>query len=482
MSVHTFIRKPIAAAALGLALGVPTGLVLALGREAPEPQAPATVTQNITPAPRAGLPDFAALVRQYGPAVVNITVRENVRTSARGRPGFPGLDPDDPMSQFFGQMPPGRPMPSMGEGSGFIIDPSGVILTNAHVVADAREVTVKLTDQREFVARVIGQDRTSDVAVLKIDAQDLPTVKLGNADKVAVGEWVVAIGSPFGFQNSVTQGIVSAKGRTLPDGSYVPFLQTDVAVNPGNSGGPLFNLDGEVIGINSQIYSRTGGYQGVSFAIPIDVAMDVSRQLQTSGHVSRGRMGVSIQPMDRNLAQSFGLDQPRGALVSGVEKGGPAEQAGLRSGDVILALDGEPVRESSELPARVAALPPGSKATLRVWRDRQERDLSVKLGEMNGETLARKESPAESGRLGLALRALSQDEQQAAETAGLLVEDVGGAALEAGIRPGDILVSANGQELKSVEQLRDLVDKAGAHMALLVQRGGQRLFVPVAVG
>ena len=491
MNANSFIRNPIAAALLGATLAAPVGAAVALGHAAPVASA-ASVTSSSATTPQAALPDFAGIVRQSGPAVVNITVKEGVKTSARGTPnprgfqGFPGFGSgdDDPFSQFFRQLPHGAPRgPMLGQGSGFIVKSDGVILTNAHVVADAKEVTVKLTDRREFTAKVIGLDETSDVAVLKIAATGLPTVKLGDPSRAQIGEWVVAIGAPFGFENSVTQGIVSAKGRTLPDGSYVPFLQTDVAVNPGNSGGPLFNLAGEVIGINSQIYSRDGAYQGVSFAIPIDVAMNVSEQLQTTGHVARGKIGVTVQAVDGALAKSFGLPKPEGALVANVEKGSAADKAGLQPGDVILSFNGNPVQESSELPAQVAALPPGKTATLGIWRDKHAREISVKLGEMGGKQMAANGSgSAGSGRLGLAVRPLTQDEQRDAETAGLLVEDVNGAAEEAGIRPGDIVISANGEAVKSVEQLRSLTQQSHEHMALLIQRNGQRLFVPVDIG
>ena len=481
MSVKTFIRKPIAAAILGITLGVPAGVVFALGGTSDAPVAPTYVAPSSTVASRVALPDFAALVRQYGPAVVAITVKENIKTAARGMP--PGFEMPEGQSPFPQQMPRGRQMPQIGQGSGFIVSADGVILTNAHVVADAKEVTVKLTDQREYTAKVIGQDETSDVAVLKIDAKDLPTVKLGKPDDVSVGEWVVAIGAPFGFENSVTQGIVSAKGRTLPDGSYVPFLQTDVAVNPGNSGGPLFNLAGEVIGINSQIYSRNGGYQGVSFAIPIDVALNVSEQLRTTGHVARGRMGVTVQPLNQTLAKNFGLEQPRGALVANIEKGSAAETAGIKPGDVILSFNGKPVNQSSDLPFQVASLTPGTNAKLGVWREGKLRELDVKLGEMTDQKVAANEdSSQEAGRLGLAVRPLTPNEQSEAETAGLLVQDVDGAAAEAGIQPGDIVISANGKTVGTVDELRRLTEKAGDHMALLIQRGGQRLFVPVEVG
>jgi len=506
MNVPTFVRKPMAAAALGAALAAPLGALVALGynthaEAASMPTASAlTMPQSLpSTAPQMVVPNFAALVKQYGPAVVNITTKETVKTSnriQRGQlpPGFPGFGGggDDPFSQFFGlvpQPPRGRGGQGggesivRGEGSGFIVASNGVILTNAHVVADAKEVTVKLPDRREFTAKVIGQDETSDVAVLKIDAKDLPTVKIGNPDNVAVGEWVVAIGAPFGFQNSVTQGIVSAKGRTLPDGSYVPFLQTDVAINPGNSGGPLFNLNGEVIGINSQIYSRSGGYQGVSFAIPIDVAMNTSQQLQTTGHVARGKIGVTVQPLDGALAQSFGLDHPEGALVAQVQKGSPGAEAGLKSGDVILRFNGNDIHDSSELPAQVARLAPGTKATLAVWREGKEKELVVQLADMGKQEVASADSGSEAGKLGLSVRPLSKDELKQIESDnGLLVQDVEGAAAEAGIQPGDVVLAANGKSVNSVADLRAITNKAPKHLALLVQRGEARLFVPVDLG
>ena len=294
-----------------------------------------------------------------------------------------------------------------GEGSGFIVSADGIILTNAHVVDGAQKVTVKLTDRREFEASVIGADAKSDVAVLKIDARDLPVTRLGDPRTLQVGEWVVAIGSPFGLENTVTAGIVSAKGRSLPDDTYVPFIQTDVAVNPGNSGGPLFNMRGEVVGINSQIYSRSGGYQGLSFAIPIDVAMNVSKQLQAKGHVTRGKLGVGIQDVDQALAESFGLDVPRGALVSSVEKGGPAEKAGLREGDVILGFDGQTIDSAGQLPSAVAATDPGKAVAVQVWRDRANREISVKLGQTTeDDAVAANVDGTSAGRLGMMVRPL----------------------------------------------------------------------------
>jgi serine protease Do len=493
MSMQTVSRNPFVAAMFGAAVvALPMTALYAKSHDNPSVPVASPVAVPADVSARAALPDFSAMVRAYGPAVVNIATKGTVKTSARqfqGVPGFPGFggDGDDPFSQFFRQFPQQpQDRPVYGEGSGFIVGADGVILTNAHVVADAKEVTVKLTDRREFTAKVIGQDEKSDVAVLKIDAKDLPTVKLGNPEQLEVGEWVVAIGSPFGFENSVTQGIVSAKGRTLPDGSYVPFIQTDVAINPGNSGGPLFNLDGEVVGINSQIYSRSGGFQGVSFSIPIDVALNVSQQLQTTGKVARGKLGVTIQSVNQDLAKSFGLEQPTGALISNVEKDSAADKAGLKAGDVILTLNGNPVHDSGELPAAIASMQPGSKIEMGIWRDGKTRNLSAKLEEMGDTEVASNDDgdkATESGRLGVAVRPLTPEERkQVAVDGGLLVQDVAAAAAEAGIRPGDIVLSANGKAVDSVKELRDITAKADRHIALLIQRGQARIFVPVDLG
>jgi serine protease Do len=391
------------------------------------------------------------------------------------------------MYEFFRhfQVPqPQNSVPMQGLGSGFIVSSDGLILTNAHVVKDAAEVTVKLTDRREFKAKVVGADPQTDVAVLKIDARDLPTVRLGSAKDIKVGEWVVAIGSPFGFENSVTSGIVSAKSRSLPDGTYVPFIQTDVAVNPGNSGGPLFNMKGEVIGINSQIYSRSGGYQGVSFAVPIDTAVYAKNELVAHGKVTRGRLGVTIQEVNQSLAQSFGLDTARGALVSSVEHGSPAEKAGLESGDVILKLDGTPVTSSIDLSSRVATMKPGSSAQLEVWRNGKPREVAVRVGEAPSAKMASAERAVDlsKARLGLAVRTLTPEEQkQASVDGGLLVEQVSGPAARSGIRAGDIIVAANGTKLKSADQLK-AVAKDHDTVALLVQRDEGRVYIPIHVG
>ncbi len=429
-------------------------------------------------------PNFAEIADQQGPAVVNIRVAGMVRT--RGAPGAPQLDPRDPFYEFFRRFQPpaeSGEAPTQGTGSGFIVKSDGVVLTNAHVVADASEVTVKLKDKREFKAKVLGIDKLSDVAVLKIDAKDLPTVRIGDPQAARVGEWVVAIGSPFGFENTVTAGIVSAKSRALPDEGYVPFLQTDVAINPGNSGGPLFNMAGEVIGINSQIYSRSGGYQGLSFAIPIDVAMKVEGQLLAHGKVNRGRLGVAIQEVSPELAESFGLDKPTGALVSSVGKGTAADKAGLQPGDVILKFNGTTVSQSSELPPLVSDTAPGAKVTLSVWRKGQAKDISMTVGQMDVAQAAPEASPASDKQLGLAVRPLTRQERNQAQVAGgLVVEDVAeGPAKRAGLRPGDVILSVNG-ELAGVDSLQAQLGQNRKQLALLVQRGDDRLLVPLNVG
>lgn len=439
-----------------------------------------------------GLPDFSSLVEQTSPSVVNISVVGKVPQRA-------AMNPNDPMFEFFRRF--GIPVPQnpqrggggaeapapRGIGSGFVISPDGFILTNAHVVADAAEVTVKFTDKREFKAKVIGSDRRTDVALIKIDAKNLPAVKLGNPDSTRVGEWVAAIGAPFGFENTVTAGIVSAKSRALPDESLVPFIQTDVAINPGNSGGPLFNLNGEVIGINSQIYSRTGGFMGLSFAIPIDVAMRVADQIKQFGRAKHARLGVSIQPVNRDLADSFGLDRARGALVANVEQGGPADKAGLQAGDVILSVDGRPVADSFDLPKVIGNLPPGKSVKLKVWRQGAERDLSAILGEQSDSEQVADASGGEGNavrdRIGLAVRPLTgAEQQQLGVNRGVVVADVGGAAAQAGIQPGDAILAVNGQPVGSAEELARLVEKAKGRVALLVQRGDNRLFVPIRAG
>ncbi|MBU0855086.1 MAG: DegQ family serine endoprotease [Gammaproteobacteria bacterium] len=452
----------------------------------------AVTTPMVTPAAAkvaSGLPDFSALVEQTSPSVVNISVV--------GKPARVAINPNDPMFEFFRRF--GIPVPQnpqqggegpapRGIGSGFVISPDGFILTNAHVVSEAVDVTVRFNDKREFKAKVIGSDKRTDVALIKIDATNLPAVRMGNTDKVKVGEWVAAIGAPFGFENTVTAGIVSAKSRALPDESLVPFIQTDVAINPGNSGGPLFNLDGEVIGINSQIYSRTGGFMGLSFAIPIDVAMRVADQIKQFGRARHARLGVSIQPITRELADSFGLDRARGALVANVEQGSPADRAGLLAGDVVLSVDGRDVSDSFDLPKVIGNLEPGRQVALKVWRQGAERMLNATLGEQNdGEVLAQDEPSQEKGpirdKLGLAVRPLTGAEsQQLGVNRGVVVADVAGPAAQAGIQPGDAILAVNGQPVGSAEELARLVDRAKGRVALLIQRGDNRLFVPIRIG
>jgi serine protease Do len=443
-----------------------------------------------------GLPDFTELAEKQGAAVVNISTTQVIRGQAQVMP-FP-FDENDPAFEFFKRFIPRNPgggMPRDFEnkslGSGFIISGDGYILTNAHVVDGADEVTVRLTDKREFKARMIGADKRTDVALIKIEASGLPTVKLGDPAQLKVGEWVVAIGSPFGFDNSVTAGIVSAKGRALPQENYVPFLQTDVAINPGNSGGPLFNMRGEVVGINSQIYSRSGGYMGVSFAIPIDVAMDIQNQLRASGKVSRGRLGVVIQEVSKELADSLGLPKPMGAVVNSVEKGGPADKAGLEAGDVILKFDGKTIANSADLPRMVGATRPGSRSVAQVWRKGTTRDITVIVGEMLDDKQAsskpqRGGKPAEqaANRLGLVVSELTADQKRELKlNSGLLIEDVRGSRSE--LRPGDIIIAIISKgattEIKTAEQLNKLLaqfDK-GSNVTLLLRRGEMQTFVTI---
>jgi serine protease Do len=433
-----------------------------------------------------GLPDFSGLVAENGAAVVNISVVEKPQ-----KPGSSsGEGDEDPLSQFFHryQPSPEHVPPGHGIGSGFIISADGYVLTNAHVVADASEVTVKLTDRREFAAKVIGVDKRSDVALIKIPATGLPRVRFGDPARLRAGQWAIAIGSPFGFENSVTAGVVSAIGRPLPDdsgSSFVTFIQTDAAVNPGNSGGPLFNLDGEVIGINSQIYSRTGGYMGMSFAIPIDIALNVKDQLMRTGKVNRSRIGVAVQDIGQQLAQTFGLATPHGALISAVEPQSPGERAGLKPGDVITSVNGRPIDHSYDLPAVISQLAPGSVATLGVWHERKAREVSVKtvLLEDTPAQAARSGAEDGGGRLGLAVRPLDPSEQQELHTRGrLVVEDVTGPALAAGLQAGDVVLGVNGSGVSTVAELKREVARAGRTVALLIQREDEQIYIPVDLG
>jgi serine protease Do len=455
--------------------------------------------------PVVNAPNFADITARNGAAVVNISVVGTSRSmgddegdaaSSRQPQAPQGLDPDDPFFEFFRQFGiPGMPgnggrrqqpdVPVRGEGSGFIVSSDGVILTNAHVVHGAKEVTVKLTDRREFNAKVLGSDPKTDVAVLKIDAKGLPTVRLGQTSNLRVGDWVLAIGSPFGFENSVTAGVVSAKGRSLPDDSFVPFLQTDVAINPGNSGGPLFNAQGEVVGINSQIYTRSGGYQGVSFAIPIEVATRVQQQIQATGKARHARLGVTVQEVNQAFADSFKLDKPEGALVSSVDRGGPAAKAGLEAGDVVRKIDGQAIVGSGDLPAFVGQALPGQKVTLEIWRKGASKTLSATLGDA-GDKAAKvaKDTPdAGQGRLGLALRPLQPDERkQIGVDGGMLVAQASGPAALAGITQGDVLLSVNGTVARNIDDVRAAVARADKTVAVLIWRDGNKIFVPVRLG
>ena len=445
------------------------------------------------------LPDFAELAEKQGAAVVNISTTQVVRNQGHGVHPFP-FDEDDPAFDFFRRFAP-RQMPGLPReyeskslGSGFIISSDGYILTNAHVVDGADEVVVKLTDKREYKAKVIGADKRTDVALIRIEATGLPSVRLGDPAKLRVGEWVAAIGSPFGFENSVTAGIVSAKGRSLPQENYVPFIQTDVAINPGNSGGPLFNMKGEVVGINSQIYSRSGGYQGIAFAIPIDVAMEVQAQLRASGKVSRGRIGVMIQEVTKELADSFGLGKAQGALVASVEKGGPAEKAGLEAGDVILRFNDKAVSQSSDLPRLVGNTKPGSKAVLQIWRSGGSKEVTLTVGEMTDDVAGRSAKrgrltePAPSNRLGLVLSEPSAaQKRQLGIRNGLIVDEIreGG---RSDLRQGDVILAVIQRgvqtEIRTLEQFNGLLAKydKGSSITLLVRRGDSQTFITLRTG
>jgi serine protease Do len=422
------------------------------------------------------LPDFTELVEKQGAAVVNISTTQIVRDSPM--PGMPNLPKGDPFYEFFKRFAPQMPQEreSQSLGSGFIISADGYILTNAHVVGGADGISVRLTDKREFRAQMIGIDKRTDVALIKIDATGLPKIIQGDPNTLKVGEWVLAIGSPFGFDSSVTAGIVSAKGRSLPQENYVPFIQTDAAINPGNSGGPLFNMKGEVVGINSQIYSRSGGYMGLSFAIPIDVAMDVSKQLRASGKVTRGRIGVTIQEVTRELAESFGLDNAAGALVSSVEKGGAAEKAGIQVSDVILKFDGKTVNTSVDLPRIVAATHPGSKVAVQLWRRGDSKEVILTVGEMPDDKQAAQGSGAATGesvaRLGLVLSELNDEQKKELQVqGGLIVEDAKGvAAIE--LHRGDVILAIGNVEISSLEQFNEALKQIpkGRNVALLVRR------------
>lgn len=434
------------------------------------------------------LPDFTELVERQGASVVNISTTQIIRNQH----GFPNVPENDPFYELFRRFAPQMPreQESQSLGSGFIISADGYIMTNAHVVDSAEKITVRLTDKREFRAKVIGSDKRTDVALLKIEAAGLPTINVGDPNKLKVGEWVVAIGSPFGFDSSVTAGIVSAKGRSLPQDNFVPFIQTDVAINPGNSGGPLFNMNGEVVGINSQIYTRSGGSMGLSFAIPIDVATQVVEQLRVSGKVTRGRIGVTIQEVTRELAESFGLSKPAGALISSVEKNGPADKAGIEVSDVILKFDGKPVGSSSDLPRLVASTKPGVKAVIELWRKGESRQVTVVVAEMpeDGKIAHAAKIPADDAaatvaRLGIVVSELNKEQLQELQiSGGLLVEEIkGSAARSAGLQQGDVLLALGNTPIRSLNQFNESIKQVakGRNVALLVRRGDAASYVAV---
>lgn len=438
------------------------------------PQATVATTQ---------LPDFVQLVEKYGKGVVNIsTVRE-----ARVVEGADPFGFDERHAEIFRRF--GFPFPfgggprqepeRRGTGSGFIISADGLILTNHHVVDGADEIKVRLTDNREFTGKVLGSDAKTDIAVVKIEAKDLPYLTMGNSDELKVGEWVAAIGSPFGLDNTVTAGIVSAKSRKLPSDQYVPFIQTDVAVNPGNSGGPLFNMKGEVVGINSQIFSTSGGFMGLSFAIPSNLAMQIKDQLVKNGKVTRGRIGVVIQSVTQDLAESFGMKAPKGAIVSQVEKDGPAATAGLQEGDIITAVNGKAIDDSVDMPVIIGSMAPGSIAKLSIIRNNKDMTLDVKVEEAPNESASSNASKtAAANKLGVTVRPLNDEEKAKAETEGLLVTESTGAARKAGIREGDIIVNVNGVKIKKTDDLARVLEK-NKNLRVLVQRRDGRIFIPV---
>lgn len=461
----------------------------------------AAVVWGLSQAPGAReLPDFTEMVAENSPAVVNIGTTGKVTADAQGKAtpepfNMPDIPEDNPFHdffrKFFGEGQPGEPSPRNSLGSGFIVSSDGYVISNYHVVKDAEEVTVKLADRREFIAKLVGTDERSDIAVLKIDAKNLPAVRVGRSADLKVGEWVLAIGSPFGFEHSVTAGIVSAKGRALPNESYVPFIQTDVAINPGNSGGPLFNLAGEVIGVNSQIYSRTGGFMGLSFAVPMDVVMNVYEQIKSSGSVKRGWLGVLIQDVTRELAESFGMNKPAGALVSKVLPDSPAGKAGIQAGDVIVSFNSQDIDLSSELPPLVGSAPVGSDVPVVVIRKGEKLNLKVPLGELPApEELALSGDPqmpgapknAKESRLGLVVSDLTPEQRQEAgvDAQGVLVTQVSeGPAFKAGITPGDIILLVDNLQVGSAEAFSKLVEglPAGKSVPVLVQRRGGPLFL-----
>lgn len=437
----------------------------------------------VVPMSEVRLPDFTKLVEENGKGVVNIATIKNARTETVNL--FPGMEKEAEIFKRFGFPFPLGPQQQRipeqrGTGSGFIISPDGLILTNAHVVEGADELRIRLTDNREFMGKVLGLDKKTDIAVVKIEAKDLPVLKIGSSEQLKVGEWVAAIGSPFGLHNTVTAGIVSAKSRQLPSDQYVPFIQTDVAVNPGNSGGPLFNMQGEVVGINSQIFSTSGGFMGLSFSIPIDLAMQIKDQLVQNGRVIRGRIGVGIQAVTQDLAEAFGMKTPRGAVITMLEKGLPGEKAGLQVGDIVIGIDGKDLANANELPVKISTMKPGTKATLTVLRDGKEKKIVVTVAETPSDgAIQTNDTKAAQGKLGVSVRELSADEKKELELQnGLVVTEVRGAAAKAGLMPRDIILSANGKTIDSSSDLINVVKKA-KKVALLVQRQQSRIFIAI---
>jgi serine protease Do len=492
----SIVRSKVAFAliAAGIGAGVATGYshfdtqAMAAAQAATTPAGMTAPAVAATAA--ANLPDFTALVDRAGPSVVNISVIANARKGMQAAPDADDDDDDEGIPPDFQKrfgVPNGqgnRPQPQMrGLGSGFIVSPDGYIVTNAHVVDGASEVTVKLTDRREFIAKVIGSDKRTDIALIKIDATNLPALDINANPAIKRGEWVIAIGSPFGFESSVTAGVISGVHRALPDGQMVPFIQTDVAVNPGNSGGPLLNAVGQVIGVNSQIYSRSGGYMGLSFAIPVDIAAKVAEQLKTTGKVAHGRLGVGIQGIDQALAQSFGLKDSSGALIGIVEKDSPAEKAGFKSGDVIRSIDGVAMFDSTDVTSRIGNTAPGTKLGIEVWRDGKTVALNATVGALDDGKIAKADIDAgePKSKLGVAVRPLSPQEQKESGKAGLVVEKSGGAAAKAGVQPGDLIVGVGSIKVTTVEELRTQIDKAGKTAALLIERDGRQIYVPVKI-
>ena len=459
------------------------------GMTATAAAAAVTAAPAATNLPAPALPNYRAIVQNQGPAVVGITVAGLHKASADDDgDGDASAFNNDPFFRFFRGVPglrmqPPSAQPFRGQGSGFIISSDGLVLTNAHVVRDAKQVTVKLSDRREFSAKVLGSDPATDIAVLKLDATGLPTVQLGDPKQVQVGDYVLAIGAPYGFEQTATQGIVSAKGRSLPgDSSVVPFIQTDAAINPGNSGGPLFDAAGRVVGVTAPIYSQRGAFQGLAFAIPVDVALKVKDQIVAHGKVEHARLGVTLQDLSAPLAASFGLNAPDGALVSSVVPDSAAAKAGLKAGDVITAMDGEPVRVAGDVSSRVGLARPGDKLKLEIWRDKSRLTETVSLGRAEKDT-QEASAPAERGSLGLALRPLERQELRGSGLDhGLLIERVTGPAQLAGVQPGDVLLALNGKPVKDIEQVRDAMKDKPKQVALLVSRDGQQIFVPVRLG